>query len=143
AQVIEQLRPKLSGMPGIRVFMNLPPVIRIGGHMSKSSYELAVQGPDTADLYREADKLQQLIAKLPAVNDVTSDLQLKNPRIKIDIDRDKAAALQINAQDIQSALYDGFGPSWISTIYSPLAQYKVLLELAPQYQEHSDAPSSL
>src|SRR5207245_306272 len=68
AQVIEELRPKLSSMPGMRVFMNLPPVIRIGGRMSKSSYELTVQGPDTADLYREADKLQQLIARLPAVN---------------------------------------------------------------------------
>src|SRR5262249_43287171 len=67
----------------------------------------------------------------------------RNPRVKIDIDRDKAAALGINAQDIQSSLYSGFGPSWVSTIYGPLAQYKVMLELAPQFQQHADALSNL
>jgi len=77
------------------------------------------------------------------VNDVTSDLQLKSPRVNLEIDRDKAAALQINAQDIESALYQGYGPSWISTIYAPVAQYKVLLELLPQYQEHADSLSLL
>jgi HAE1 family hydrophobic/amphiphilic exporter-1 len=94
-------------------------------------------------LYREADKLQQLIVKLPSVNDVTSDLQLRNPRVRIEIDRDKAAALQINAQDIESALYQGFGPSWVSTIYAPVAQYKVILELLPKYQQHADSLSLL
>ena len=143
AQVIEELRPKLSGIPGMRVFMNLPPVIRIGGRPSKSSYELTLQSTETADLYREGEKLQQLIAKLPSVNDVSSDLELKSPRVKVEIDRDKAAALQVNAQDIESSLYQGFGPSWISTIYAPVAQYKVMLELLPKYQEHSDSLSSL
>ena len=71
--------------------------------------------------------------------DVTSDLQLKSPRVNVEIDRDKAAALQINALDIESALYQGFGPSWVSTIYAPVAQYKVLLELLPKYQEHADS----
>ena len=76
---------------------------------------------------------------MPGVTDVTTDLQLKNPRVNIAIDRDKAAALQINAQDIENTLYQGFGPSWISTIYAPVAQYKVLLELQPKYQQHSDS----
>jgi HAE1 family hydrophobic/amphiphilic exporter-1 len=143
AQVIEELRPKVSGIPGMRVFMNLPPTIRLGFSSSKSSYELTVQSPDTVDLYREGENLQQLIAKLPVVNDVSSDLQLKSPRVNVEIDRDKAASLQINAQDIESALYQGFGPSWISTIYAPQAQYKVLLELLPKYQQHADALSLL
>ena len=79
------------------------------------------------------------MAKLPSINDVTSDLQLKSPRVNVEIDRDKAASLQINALDIESALYQGFGPSWISTIYAPAAQYKVLIELLPKYQEHADS----
>jgi hydrophobe/amphiphile efflux-1 (HAE1) family protein len=143
AQVIERLRPRVSGIPGMRVFMTMPPMIRIGGRMSKSSYELTVQGPDTAELYREAEKLQLEIAKLPALQDVTSDAQLASPRVKIAINRDKAAALQINAQQIETALYDGFGPSWISTIYTPTAQNKVLLEVDPAFQEHADSLSAL
>ncbi len=99
--------------------------------------------PDTADLYTEGDKLQKLMVGLPAVIDVTSDLQLRNPRVKLEIDRDKAAALGINAQDIQSALYQGFGPSWVSTIYAPTSQYKVILELLPKFQEFPDSLSLL
>lgn len=143
AQVMERLRPRVSNIPGMRVFMSMPQTIRVGGRQSKSSYELTVQGPDTAELYREAPKLQAEIARLPSVQDVTSDLQLSSPRVKVEIDRDKAAALQINAQQIQSALYNGFGPSWISTIYTPIAQNKVLLEVDPKYQEHSDSLSAL
>jgi len=94
-------------------------------------------------MYAEGEKLQKVITTLPAVTDVTSDLQLRNPRVKIDIDRDKAASLGLNAQDIQSSLYQGFGPSWVSTIYAPTSQYKVLLELLPQFQEHPDALSLL
>src|SRR5947208_16873647 len=117
--------------------------IRDGNRRSKNTYELTIQAPDTTDLYTEGEKLQKLIVGLPAVTDVTSDLQLRNPRVKIDVDRDKAASLGLNAQDIQSALYQGFGPSWVSTIYAPTAQYKVLLELLPEYQEHPDALSML
>ena len=143
AQVVEELRPKVSNFPGIRVFMTLPPIIRIGTRFSKSSYELTVQGPDTAELYQQSERLEQAMSRLTAVTDVTSDLQLKSPRVNVEIDRDKAASLQINAQDIESALYEGFGPSWISTIYAPVAQYKVLLELQPKYQQHSDSLSML
>ena len=143
SQVIEQLRPKVSNIPGMRVFMNLPQTIRMGGRGSKSNYELTLMSPDTADLYTEGEKLQKLMVGLPAVIDVTSDLQLRNPRVKLEIDRDKAAALGINAQNIQSALYQGFGPSWVSTIYAPTSQYKVILELLPKFQEFPDSLSLL
>jgi hydrophobic/amphiphilic exporter-1 (mainly G- bacteria), HAE1 family len=143
AQVMEKLRPKVSGIPGMRVFMTMPPVIRIGGRMSKSAYELTVQGPDTAELYTESDKLQAEIAKIPTIQDVTSDLQLSSPRVNVEIDRDKAAALQLNAQQIESSLYQGFGPSWISTIYTPVSQNRVLLEVDPAFQEHADSLSAL
>jgi HAE1 family hydrophobic/amphiphilic exporter-1 len=143
AQVIEELRPKVSNIPGMRVYMNLPQTIRMGGRGSKSNYELTLMSPDTADLYTEGEKLQKLMVGLPSVIDVTSDLQLRNPRVKLEIDRDKAAALGINAQDIQSALYQGFGPSWVSTIYAPTSQYKVILELLPKFQEFPDSLSLL
>jgi hydrophobe/amphiphile efflux-1 (HAE1) family protein len=144
AEVIARLRPKIGNIPGMKAYMSLPPVIRVGGHgASKSAYELTVRAPDTTDLYVEAEKLQEVISKLPAVNDVNSDLAIKSPRVNVEIDRDKAAALQINVQDIESALYNGYGPSWISTIYAPVAQYKVLLEVLPEYQQHSDSVSEL
>ena len=143
AEVLEKLRPKVAGLPGIRAFITLPPAIRMGGRGSKSGYEFTIQGPDTKELYRQAQRLEPEVAKLPSVQDVTSDLQLKTPRINIQIDRDKAAALQINAQQIESALYSGYGPSWVSTIYAPTNQFKVLLELEPKFQTHSDMVSML
>ena len=143
AQVAESLRPKVSGFPGVRVFMTVPPSIRIGGRMSKSSYELTVAGPDTTSLYSETEKLMREVAKLPEVQDVTTDLQMKSPRVMLKIDRDKAAALQLNAQQIESALYDGFGPSWVSTIYGAATQNRVLLEMDPKYQAHADSLSEI
>ncbi len=143
AGVLEELRPKVSHFPGVRVFMTVPPAMHIGGHMGKSSFEFTVQGPDTGQLYREASHLQSLVAKLPIVNDVTSDLQMRSPRVRLVIDRDKAAVLGLNATDIESALYQGYGPSWASTIYSPISQYKVLLELLPQYQSYPDLLSTI
>ncbi|HTQ56301.1 MAG TPA: efflux RND transporter permease subunit [Bryobacteraceae bacterium] len=140
-RVMEELRPKLSGFPGVRVFMQNPPTIRIGGQLTKSLYQVTMQGPDTAELYREAQRLERDAARLPGLQDVTSDLQIKNPQVHIEIDRDKAAAVNVSAAQIESALYDAYGPHWISTIYAPINQYKVLLELMPQYQATADAIS--
>ena len=81
------------------------------------------------------------MAKLPDLVDVSTDLEMKSPRMNIEIDRDRAAALQLNSSQIESALYDAFGPRWASTIYSPVDQYRVLLELDPKYQQHADALS--
>ncbi len=138
-QVVEKLRPRLAGFPGVRVFMQVPAAIRIGGRMSKSQYEFTVQGPETDVLYREGQKLEREVAKLPLVQDVTSDLQMRNPRVNVEIDRDRAASLQLNPLQVQGALYGAYGPRWTSTIYSPINQYRVLLELEPKYQEHPDS----
>ncbi len=142
-EVVNRLRPKISGFPGVRVFATVPPSIRIGGRMSKSSYDFTLQGPDTDELYKQAQRLESEAAKLPGLQDVTTDLQLKNPRVNVAIDRDKAAALQLNVAQIESALYSGFGPRWSSTIYSPISQNRVLLELLPEYQSHPDSVSKL
>ncbi len=142
-QVIEKLRPRFAGFIGARVFLTAPPAIRIGGRMSKSQYEFTMQGPDVEELYREAPKLQRAFSQVEGVMDVSSDLQIKNPRLNIRLDRDKVAALNLNMRDVSNAMYDAFGPRWSSTIYAPTAQYKVLLELLPQYQAHPDLLSKL
>jgi len=142
-QVAEKLRPKVSRIPGVRAFLTVPPAIRIGGRMSKSSYDFTVQGPDTDQLYREAQRLEQAIGKIPIIQDVTSDLQIKTPRINVELDRDKAAALQLNMLQVQNSLYDAFGPQWSSTIYGAESQYRVLLEILPKFQQHADYLSLL
>jgi HAE1 family hydrophobic/amphiphilic exporter-1 len=142
-EVINELRPKLSGFPGVRVFLVAPPSLRFGGHQTKSAYDFTLQGPDTVELYAQAQKLQREIEKLPGLIDVTTDLQVKNPQVNMNIDRDRAAALGLDANQIESALYSAFGPRWSSTIYAPTNQYKVLLEVSPKYQEFSDYLSKL
>jgi len=143
AQVAERLRPKVSRIPGLRAFLTVPPAIRIGGRMSKSSYDFTIQGPDTGELYRESQKLEQEINKIPIIQDVTSDLQIKTPRINVELDRDKAAALNLDMLQVENALYDAFGPQWSSTIYGSSNQYHVLLEILPKFQEHEDYLSLL
>jgi len=139
-QVIEELRPKLARVPGIRAFVqNLPP-IRIGGQLTKSLYQITLQDPDTDELYRYAPMLEDRLRALPGLQDVTSDLQIKNPQVSVDIDRDKATVLGLSAQQVEDALYTAYGTRWISTIYAPNNEYRVLMEVAPQYQWE---PSSL
>ena len=138
AEIVQRTRPKLSGIPGLRVSISIPAAIRVGGRMSKSAYDYTLYGPDTAQLYEEAPKLERLIARLPGLQEVTSDLQIKTPRVNIVLDRDRAAALNLNWNTVSSTLYDAFGPQFSSTIYSPTNQYRVLLEMLPRYQEHTD-----
>ena len=133
-QVIQELRPKLSAVPGIRVFMqNLPP-IRIGGMLTKSQYQFTLQGTNTEELYRYATMLETKMKKLPELQDVTSDLQITNPQVNVKIDRDKASALGISAQQIEDSLSTAYSSLQISTIYAPNNEYKVIMELQPQYQ---------
>jgi HAE1 family hydrophobic/amphiphilic exporter-1 len=133
-QIIQELRPKLMQIPGINVYLqNLPP-IRIGGTLTKSQYQFTLQGTDTGELYQYAPQLEQRLRGLPQLQDVTSDLQIKNPQVTVNIDRDKAAALNIDPRTLEDALYSAYGSRQISTIYAPNNQYKVIMELQPQFQ---------
>jgi HAE1 family hydrophobic/amphiphilic exporter-1 len=127
----------------MQVFMQNPPTIRIGGEVSKSLYQYSLQSPDKPALYDTARKLRAALAELPGLEDVTSDLMVTSPQIAVDIDRDKAAALGVTANQIESAFYDAYGPRWVSTIYGSVNEYKVLLELAPQFQQDPSALSLL
>jgi HAE1 family hydrophobic/amphiphilic exporter-1 len=138
ADIVNRLRPKLSNIPGLRVSLSVPQAIRVGGRMSKSSYDFTLYGPDTQQLYNEAPKLEQIISRIPGLQEVQSDLQIKTPRISIVLDRDRAAALNLNWNTVSSTLYDAFGPQFSSTIYAPTNQYRVLLEMLPKFQQHAD-----
>src|SRR5207244_1325645 len=139
----EKLRPELDKVTGMEVFMQNPPTIRIGAQVSKSLYQYLMQSPDKNALYAAARKLQGELQELPGLQDVTSDLQVTSPQVSVEIDRDKAAALGVTANQIESAFYDAYGPRWVSTIYASVNEYKVLLELAPQFQADPSALSLL
>ncbi len=141
--VIKQLRPRLSAIAGIKNYLQNPPTIQIGGQVTKSEYQFSLQTPDKQELYAETAKLVGQVEQLPGVDDVTSNVAVTTPQVNVAIDRDKAAAMNINANTIENALYDAYGPRWISTIYGSANEYKVLLELEPQYQRDPRALSLL
>src|SRR5205085_2257714 len=126
AEVAQQIRPQLLRFPGFRAFVTLPPALQIGGRVGNSSYGLTVQSANTEELYTWATRLEGAISELHEVQDVSSDMEMKSPRVDLILDRDKAAAIGLNAADVQNALYSGFGPKWSSTIYGARAQYRVL-----------------
>src|SRR6185436_12949443 len=114
---------------------SLPPAIQIGGRQSKSQYQFAMQASDIATLYPAAQKLVQSARGSPLLQDVTSDLQLNNPQVTVAIDRTRAAAFGVTAQQIEASLYDAYGSRQVSTIYTPSNEYEVIMELLPQYQQ--------
>jgi HAE1 family hydrophobic/amphiphilic exporter-1 len=150
--IIEDLRPKLTAVPGMRIFLQNPPLVQVGGQVTKSPYQLTLQGPDKNELYRDATALQNKIADLPGLLDVTSDIQINNPQLNVDIDRDKASAVGITAAQVEDALNDAYGTRQISTIYATSNEYQVILEVKPKYQQdptalgqlyiHAKAPST-
>ncbi|MDH7502800.1 MAG: efflux RND transporter permease subunit [Verrucomicrobiota bacterium] len=133
-QVIQELRAKLAQVPGINVFLQNPPLLRIGGVFSKSLYQFTLQSPDLSELYQWAPKVQAAIAGLPGFQDVTSDLQINSPQLHVEIDRDKARALGVTVEQIQNALYDAYGSRQVSTVFTPINQYWVIMELLPEFQ---------
>jgi HAE1 family hydrophobic/amphiphilic exporter-1 len=142
-EVIQELRPKLAGIPGINVFMQNPPPIRIGGQLTKSLYQLSLQGANPKELYKWVPEIVSRMSVLPGFQDVTTDLQISSPQILVDINRDKALALGVTPEQIQSALYTAYGNRQISTIYTPSNEYQVVTEVQPQYQRSPEALSKL
>lgn len=133
-EVAQSLRPKVSQVPGIQMFIQNMPAIRIGGRITKSLYQFTLQNPDTEELYRHAAAFEEKMAAMPILQDVTSDLQIKNPQVNIVINRDKASALGVSAQQIEEALQTAYSSRQVSTIYAPSNQYQVIMELLPEYQ---------
>jgi HAE1 family hydrophobic/amphiphilic exporter-1 len=141
--VIQSWRQKLADIPGISVYCQIPPVIRLGGQLTKSLYQFALQSPDLDELYRMTPVLEEKLRKLPELQDVTSNLQIKNPQVNVVIDRDKASTIGITPNEIENALANAYGQNWISTIYAQNNQYRVLLELEDRFKEDPALMSKL
>jgi HAE1 family hydrophobic/amphiphilic exporter-1 len=142
-EIIAMLRPKMAKIPGINVFMQTPPPIRLGGQLTKTQYAYTLQSGDINLLYESAPKLEAELNKIPQIIDVTSDLQIKNPQVTVDIDRDKAATLGVTAGQIEDALYTAYGSRQVSSIYAPNNEYRVIMELKPEFQLDPAALSML
>jgi HAE1 family hydrophobic/amphiphilic exporter-1 len=133
-EIIQELKPKLAQVSGIRMFMQNLPAIRIGGRLTKSPYQYTLQSPDKDLLYRSAAELEMKMRGLTQLQDVTSDLQISNPQVNVEIHRDRAAVLGLSAEQVEDALFYAYGSRQVSTIYAPNNQYRVILELDPLYQ---------
>ena len=147
-EMIQELRPKLAQVPGIRASLQTPPAIRIGGRLSRSLYQFTLQSPDAAELYKPAPILEAQMQSLPELQDVNSDLEINNPQIDIVIDRDKAGTMGVtqqglSVQQIQNAFSLAYGSRRVSTISTPNNQYEVIMELDPKYQSDASALSML
>lgn len=142
-EVIQELRPKLSRIPGLNVYLQNPPAINVGGRTSKGQYQFTLQDADTGELYEYAPRVEERIRQLSILQDVTTDLQITSPQITVDIDRDKAQALGVSVNQIESTLYGSYGQRQVSTIYTSSNQYHVIMEVAPEYQSDPSVLSQL
>ncbi len=140
-KIMADLRQKLSVVPGLKAYPQVPPAIRIGGQLTKALYQFTLTGSDLQELYAAAAKLEQKFRALPMLTDVNSDLQITSPQLRVDIQRDRAATLGITPQQIEEALYSAFGTRQVSTIYTPTNQYYVIMEVAPEFQRDVSAVS--
>jgi HAE1 family hydrophobic/amphiphilic exporter-1 len=133
-QIVQLLRPKLAGVPGMSAFPRVPESITLGGRFAKGQYQYTLSSPDTGELYRNASALLEKVKAIPGLQDVTSDMLLKNPQLNVKINRDQASALGVSAYQIERALSNAYGSTQVSIILAPNNQYQVILELLPEYQ---------
>ncbi len=141
--IIARLRPQLNAIPGLNVSLVNPPLITIGSRLTSAQWQLALQGNDLADLQRYGALMEDRLKGLGDLIDVKSDLQVRQPRVEIQIDRDQAAALGLSLRQIQDAFYSAYGQRQVSTIYAAANYYYVILELDPAHRADPDALEGL
>jgi HAE1 family hydrophobic/amphiphilic exporter-1 len=139
SQIAQSLRGPLGRYPGFRTFVNVPQALQIGGFQGNSNYNVMMQSLSYDELIKWGPILEAAVSQLPELQEVSTNLEVSRPGVNLVIDRDKSASVGLTASNIASALGTGLGPRWATTIYGQRNQYRVLLELAPQYQEHVDA----
>jgi HAE1 family hydrophobic/amphiphilic exporter-1 len=138
-QVVTELRRKLRNIPGTAVTITNPPVLRVGGRNTRSSYQYTLQGLDFDQLEDTANRLVRQMQQDPVFVGVNSDQDKAAPSLQVDIDRNRAAALGVTADDVESVTGIAFGGQQVSQIYETVDQYQVVLELLPQYQTDASA----
>ncbi len=141
--VMQGLEPKLDKVPGIRVYMQNPPAIRIGGQISKSLYQYTLSSPDLEQLYKSAQLMIEKMRASDTLADVTSDLQIENPQANVVVDRDKASALGVTAQAVENALYSAYGQRLVSPIYTSNDEYWVVVQVQKSFQSDPGMLSEL
>src|SRR5208337_2043334 len=142
-QVIAELSRKFAEVPGATLYMLALQDLQIGGRLSQAQYQYTLQGEDLSELNEWAPRLLAKMRALPELQQVNTDQQDKGLQAKVIIDRDTASRLGVAAADIDSVLYDAFGQRQVSTIYEPLNQYHVVMEVAPQFQQSPDTLESV
>jgi hydrophobe/amphiphile efflux-1 (HAE1) family protein len=142
-EIIARLRPKLARVPGIAVYMQAAQDVRIGGRTSRTQYQYTVQAADLDELRTWAPRLLAALQKIPDLRDVATDQQTNGLELSVDIDRDTASRLGISPKVIDDTLYDAYGQRQVATNYTQLNQYRVILEVKPQYLESPEALKSL
>jgi HAE1 family hydrophobic/amphiphilic exporter-1 len=132
-QIIPILTSKLTKIEGISAYLQNPPSIAIGGQVTKSLYQFTISSPDTDSLYKVAAQLAQQIKSVPGIVDVASDMQVDNPEVHVNVDRDKMSELGLNMNQVEDALDSAYAARQISTMYTSTAQYWVIIEVLPRY----------
>ncbi|MET7247814.1 efflux RND transporter permease subunit [Methylobacterium sp. EM32] len=138
SEVMARLRPKLSGIPGARLYLFPRQDFMVGGRQSFSQYQYTLQGDTSEDLYTWTPKLLEALQKDPTFTDVTSDQQQGGLETRLVIDRPTAFRYGLTPDQIDNTLYDAFGQRQVSTIYNPLNQYHVVMEIAPRYLDNPE-----
>jgi HAE1 family hydrophobic/amphiphilic exporter-1 len=137
-EVIQDLRRQAGAIPGLNVFLNPAQNLQIGARASKSIYQYTLQAGNLEELYRFAPLVDAEMHRLSELQDVSSDLQIKSPQTVLNVDREKAAALGLTAEQIRTTLYNSFGSRQVATIYTASNDYAVILEFDPSFQQTAD-----
>jgi hydrophobe/amphiphile efflux-1 (HAE1) family protein len=142
-QIIQRLRPKVAAVEGAKFFMQSGQDISIGGRLSRTLYQFTLTDTDRDELNHWAPIIEEAMKKTPELQDVASDQQIAAPHISIEIDRDAASRLGISPSLIDETLYDAFGQRQVATMYGSTNQYKVVLEVKPEFQNDPTALSKI
>jgi hydrophobe/amphiphile efflux-1 (HAE1) family protein len=137
--IIGRLRPKVSSLPGVQLYLQAQQELNIGGRSSATQYQYSLTADNLDDLNTWAPRLMREMQRLPDLKDVATDQQDRGLRAQLVIDRDTASRLGVSPFSIDATLSDAFGQKQVSTTYRPLNQYHVVMEVAPEYQENPDA----
>lgn len=141
--VINELRGQLNKIPGLNVFLQNIPALNVGSSLSKSTYQFVLQDSNSKELDYWASRFEEALKKCDVISDLNNSNNLQAPQLELKINRDKAAFYQVDMQAIQESLNTAFGTEQISTIYTPIANYEVIMELLPQYQQDQNALTQL
>ena len=137
-QIIQRLSKKMAGIKGAKFYMQVPQNITVGGRLSRTQYQYTLTDTNIDELDHWAPIIEAGMKKLPELQQVASDQQIAAAHLAIDVDRDAAYRLGLSADLIDQTLYDAFGQRQVATIYTATNQYKVVLEVQPQFQQRSE-----